>query len=100
MSHDQTWLLFVALCVVGAACLYGSLAAATLVLLISGFQHAVKGGFRGQVAALISQPWHDLTRRQAGEWRAVADIQDGTALLSTQGIGRTDEAWSYAHRPV
>ena len=73
------------------------LATAQLMLLISGFQYAVKRRLRGQVAALIGQPWQDLTRRQAGKGRAVADVQDGAALLGAQGIGGARTGRSGAH---
>lgn len=63
------------------------LAPATPVLLVSSPQDAIEARLTGQVAPLVGQPWHNLTRRQRGELLAIADVQYGLALVRTQGMG-------------
>jgi hypothetical protein len=38
-------------------------------------QDAVEGRLRSQIAALIGQSWHDLTRRQMTEFIGIGDGQ-------------------------
>ncbi len=47
----------------------------------------------GERLPLVSQPWHDLTRRQRSKLRTVANVQYGLPLLWTQGMG-----WRRANR--
>jgi len=61
---------------------------ATVMLLPIGAQDAVKTGFRGQIFALISQFWNDLTGWQTGKFRRIAYVQNGGALLLTELVAR------------
>jgi hypothetical protein len=57
-----------------------------MVLRVAGPQQSVEGRFRREVAALIGQSWHDLTRRQMGMGRLVTHGPDPSPFLRTQAI--------------
>ncbi len=60
-----------------------------VMLLTCASQHAIEGGFRGQIATFVGKPRHNLPRRQAGEAGFVADGQNVPTFLFGQPICRS-----------
>ncbi|OEG06371.1 hypothetical protein BFG06_18485 [Aeromonas caviae] len=61
------------------------LATATPVLLVSRPQDAIEARLTGQVAPLVGQPWHNLTRRQRTGGNGLRRDRRGVALTGRGG---------------